>query len=257
MPYAAGELLARVRERGTVELEYRETDVRVRGRVAPSLAGELESAAGRWASQPRRDDRRGRADGPMTALVRRAGTATLPDGAEVRWTVADGRRGRRWRVATTLSGALVASVLLEVDQVGRPSRLELATAAGLLTLHPEPSGGLHGNVVLLDGVRHLAMAWGADHELGVDGLPIADAVTARRLAATTGVGEGRLVRVVTVGLDLSVREGVARYTRVADGTWQIDDEDGAAPRTVTIDARGLPAWPERAAEWPLELDPAP
>jgi GTP-binding protein HflX len=48
MPYAAGELLARVRERGTIELEYRERDVRVRGRVAPSLAGELEAVAARW-----------------------------------------------------------------------------------------------------------------------------------------------------------------------------------------------------------------
>jgi GTP-binding protein HflX len=48
LPYAAGELLARVRERGTIELEYRERDVRVRGRVAPSLAGELEAAADRW-----------------------------------------------------------------------------------------------------------------------------------------------------------------------------------------------------------------
>jgi GTP-binding protein HflX len=50
LPYAAGELLARVRERGTVELEYRERDVRVRGRVAPVLAGELRSTASRWAA---------------------------------------------------------------------------------------------------------------------------------------------------------------------------------------------------------------
>ena len=50
LPYAAGELLARVRERGTIELEYRERDVRVRGRVAPSLAGELEASAARWAA---------------------------------------------------------------------------------------------------------------------------------------------------------------------------------------------------------------
>jgi GTPase len=48
VPYAAGELLARVRERGTVEVEYRERDVRVHGRVAPSLAGELEAVAARW-----------------------------------------------------------------------------------------------------------------------------------------------------------------------------------------------------------------
>jgi len=49
VPYAAGELLARVRERGTVEVEYGERDVRVHGRVAPALAGELEAASARWA----------------------------------------------------------------------------------------------------------------------------------------------------------------------------------------------------------------
>ena len=48
VPYTAGELLARVRERGTVELEYGERDVRVRGRVAPSLAGELGAVAAGW-----------------------------------------------------------------------------------------------------------------------------------------------------------------------------------------------------------------
>jgi GTP-binding protein HflX len=49
LPYAAGELLARVRERGTIEIEYRERDIRVHGRVAPSLAGELHATAARWA----------------------------------------------------------------------------------------------------------------------------------------------------------------------------------------------------------------
>jgi GTPase len=46
LPYTAGELLARVRERGTVEVEYGERDVRVHGRVAPALAAELTAAAG-------------------------------------------------------------------------------------------------------------------------------------------------------------------------------------------------------------------
>jgi GTP-binding protein HflX len=45
IPYTAGELLARVRERGTVELDYRASDVRVKGRVAPALAGELRGRA--------------------------------------------------------------------------------------------------------------------------------------------------------------------------------------------------------------------
>ena len=48
VPYKAGELLARVRERGTVELDYRPSDVRVTGRVSPPLAGELEATAAKW-----------------------------------------------------------------------------------------------------------------------------------------------------------------------------------------------------------------
>jgi GTP-binding protein HflX len=57
IPYSAGELLARVRERGTVELDYRSTDVRVTGRVSPALAGELEAVASRWRESRRGDDR--------------------------------------------------------------------------------------------------------------------------------------------------------------------------------------------------------
>ncbi|MDP8905517.1 MAG: GTPase HflX [Chloroflexota bacterium] len=48
LPYSEGELLSRVRERGTVDISYRARDVRVRGRVAPTLAGELRSAANGW-----------------------------------------------------------------------------------------------------------------------------------------------------------------------------------------------------------------
>jgi GTPase len=48
LPYTAGELLARVRERGTVDVDYRSHDVRISGRVAPSLAGELVAVAEAW-----------------------------------------------------------------------------------------------------------------------------------------------------------------------------------------------------------------
>ncbi len=48
LPYAEGELLARVRERGTVEVDYRNAEVHISGRVVPSLAGELRAAAARW-----------------------------------------------------------------------------------------------------------------------------------------------------------------------------------------------------------------
>lgn len=47
LPYTEGELLARVRERGTVDIDYRASDVRIAGRVVPSLAGELRAAAAR------------------------------------------------------------------------------------------------------------------------------------------------------------------------------------------------------------------
>jgi GTP-binding protein HflX len=49
LPYAEGELLARVRERGTVDVTYQDAGVRVTGRVIPSLAGELRAAARRHA----------------------------------------------------------------------------------------------------------------------------------------------------------------------------------------------------------------
>jgi GTP-binding protein HflX len=50
VPYTAGELLARIRERGTIDLEYGNRDVRVSGRIAPALAGELERVAATWAA---------------------------------------------------------------------------------------------------------------------------------------------------------------------------------------------------------------
>jgi GTPase len=48
LPYSEGELLSRVRERGTVDISYRARDVRVRGRVTPVLASELRAAGEGW-----------------------------------------------------------------------------------------------------------------------------------------------------------------------------------------------------------------
>jgi GTP-binding protein HflX len=48
VPYTAGELLSRVRERGTIDIDYRDRDVRVHGRMAPALAGELRAVSARW-----------------------------------------------------------------------------------------------------------------------------------------------------------------------------------------------------------------
>ena len=48
LPYSAGDLLARTRERGQVEFEYGDEDVGVRGRVPPALAGDIVRAAEGW-----------------------------------------------------------------------------------------------------------------------------------------------------------------------------------------------------------------
>ncbi len=60
LPYSEGELLSRVRERGTVEIGYRARDVRVKGRVAPTLATELRAAA--WAGNGRHSGNDGDVD---------------------------------------------------------------------------------------------------------------------------------------------------------------------------------------------------
>ena len=74
VPYAAGELLARVRERGTVELEYGDRSVRVRGRMAPvdgRRAALGRGPLGRDAS-PRRAWRPEHVDGSLRASRRHA-----------------------------------------------------------------------------------------------------------------------------------------------------------------------------------------
>jgi len=53
IPYSEGELLSRVRERGTVDISYRGRDVRIKGRVTPALAGELRAAAEQWRNAAR------------------------------------------------------------------------------------------------------------------------------------------------------------------------------------------------------------
>ena len=89
------------------------------------------------------------------ADLRRAGRGRVADGTDVTWSVAEGRRGRRWREVRTREEGIVARLLLETDPDGRFAHLELSTAAGLLTLHPEGDGTLHGNAVTADGVEHV------------------------------------------------------------------------------------------------------
>ena len=194
----------------------------------------------------------------MSAPIRLGGRVRLDDGTLMVWSVASGRRGRRWQAVTSRDGRLLESRVLEVDDAGRPARLEIANVSGVLTLHPEPSGGLHGNVVTPTGVRHVALDWSDAHEIAVDRSPIATSVIAYRLSGFVPVGQGQDVQVAVVTENLEVKPGTRRFERISDSSWRI--EGGERPRSLTIDERGIPTWPDGdgdAIEWPLELESQP
>ena len=154
---------------------------------------------------------------------------------------------------STADGIMTHALLLEVDLAGSPSRLELTTPAGLLTVHPEPDrSSLHGNVVTAVGMRHLAFAWSSEHGLSIDGRPVADAVTAHRLSDSVRVGETRSVAVVAITPHLILREEDVRFERRGDEVWQIIRPHGE--QTLTIDTRGIPTGLTDAVEWPIELE---
>jgi hypothetical protein len=183
----------------------------------------------------------------VTGLLRRAGAGVDAAGSRVVWTVAEGRKGRRWReVRMSAEGGIVSSLLLETDPDGRFLHTELSTAAGLLTLHPELDGTLHGNVVTTDGVRHVVgLPWSADGAFVLEGSPIAVAAAAH---LRTAVGEGTpgAIPAVLVGLDLEVAVAVIEMGRPRPRAWQIGTAD-----LVELDAGGLPALAD-GASWPLE-----
>lgn len=159
--------------------------------------------------------------------LRRAGRLDAGGGETLLWSVAEGRRGRRWRsLRLAADGAMVADLLLEVDPAGRWARLELATAAGILTLHPEPDGqSIHGNVITPAGLRHLALGWGTDHRLVVEGEPVVACALARANPPGTGPG-------LVVTRDLVVH----------------DRADVASPPAAAADGLPGPSWPLEVGE---------
>lgn len=161
----------------------------------------------------------------MTDGERRAGTGQLNDGGTVTWSVADGRRGRRWRWTVTDGEMLRHAGLIELDPGRRLTRLELSSRFGSLTLHPDHDGRtISGNVVTAEGVRALSFAWDprAAVEIAVDAF--ATAILA------TGEIDGTLL--------IRPKLGVVA---------------GAGSARLPLDDRGIPRLAE-AREWPLELE---
>jgi hypothetical protein len=184
--------------------------------------------------------------------VRRAGRGRLDDGATILWSVAEGTRGRRWRAVTTLDGRLTHAVLLEASAGGRPTRLELATEAGLLTLHPaDDERSAHGNVVHAGGVRPIELPWSPEHAIEVVGRPFATAVMLGRLSRSIAVGEGETVQVLAVDAALVVRPGTRLVRRLADRRWAVADLGAGRATEIELDADGIPRFPA-GDDWPLE-----
>lgn len=180
------------------------------------------------------------------AWLRRAGRGTLSGGHVLLWSVAEGRRGHRWRASTRdARGAVLDDLLLEVEPGGRIVRIELTTAAGQLTFHPEPDEqSAHGNAVTRDGIRHIALPWNPGRRVELPWSPVADAVL---VAGLSGAGE-RDLPVATIGRDLKPRLRSVTVMPGGPGRWRVDD------RPVEVDSEGLPSLAE-GSTWPLE-DPA-
>jgi hypothetical protein len=185
--------------------------------------------------------------------VRRGGHSRTPTGDRVTWSQAEGERGTRWREAIDRDGMLMRALLLEASPSGRPTRLEMTTQTGLLTVHPEPDeSSIHGNVVTAAGVRHLAFGWSADHELFVVGSPASATITLLRAAKRVVVGASTVVDVLRIDDRLEPQPARWRLERVTAAGWHLRDTAGDEERRVTVGADGRPILVDELT-WPIEL----
>lgn len=191
----------------------------------------------------------------MTGPLRRAGRWTDASGAAIVWTVAEGRRGRRWREVRSGPQGVISSLLLETDATGRFSHAEISTAAGLFTVHPEADGTLHGNIVGERGIEHMeGLPWREDGVLLLEGSTITMAaaiamlVVLGRPPAPRDAVPGTAARLPALRVDLRLGHGLTDVdlARRGDGRWLVGDTDG-----IQVDDDGLPAQ-EDGASWPLE-----
>lgn len=195
--------------------------------------------------------------GRVAPRVRLAGHGIDRLGRAVTWTIADGERGRRWREATAgtdladgASGGLAHAVTLETGHAGQWLRLEVAAAAGLLSLHPDRDGSINGNVVSEGGVRHIAKGVVEPPLVDVRDSLVAETALCRALERQVAAGEGSTVSVVRVLPTLDVEVAQLQVMRTDARTWELTDTDGI--RTVSMGDRGAPVTSDAGAKWPLE-----
>jgi hypothetical protein len=180
-------------------------------------------------------------------------------GASITWTVAEGHRGRRWRELILVGGGrsgIRHSLLLETDPDGRFSHLELSTEAGLLTLHPEGDGTLHGNAIVdhreaglrdATGVEHVrGLAWPVDGIALVDGSLVSQLAGIRALRERVEVTESRAHPAVWIPSTLWIEVKPVHVERIDERRWRFGDSG-----IVEVDDEGLPVSPDGAL-WPLE-----
>jgi hypothetical protein len=191
-----------------------------------------------------------------TNPVRRAGRFEVPEQHQaILWSVADGRRGRRWRWVVSRGSDLTIVHTLELDPAGDFSRLESATADAMLTLHREADFSIHGNRIDRHGVEHITIDAAPLRLLvdGDEGLGLAALVTGLAIA------EPAQLRFVRVSVDLRVGGGTATVAPIGRQAMRVGETE------VALDADGLPvsagqAWPLELADepdstsWPLERD---
>lgn len=175
----------------------------------------------------------------MTAPTRVAGWGQLADGAVATWTVAEGRKGRRWREVVARGAETVHALLLETDAAGRFSHLELARADGLWTFHPEPDGTLHGNQVRPGDpeIRHVrGWPFAPDDVVVIDGSPTSLAAIAWHHARSLAAGSAAEAAGVVIRRDGELeRASAIRVERLASTRWRV-----AGGTAFDVDGDGLP-----------------
>jgi hypothetical protein len=185
----------------------------------------------------------------VTGPVRQAGRLADDAGRTLTWSIADGQRGRRWRwTVVDRRGSLLVTHTLETDPAGQFVRLESAAAAGLLTLHREADGSIHGNRVAERGVDHLTLEAPAPGAFLIGPTELGVAIVMGAVGRPTGK---LAVDLVEVGDDLGIRLVNATIRADEDGAWEV--RTNRLTRRAALGADGLPESRDHdAVRWPLE-----